>query len=422
MRSSAGMARLRRSLAWHCSISVQGYRNPAPAALKVLTVAPSLRIVHGSRSANLRRIVHKPAEAVMPASSASAGELGAAAASSPVCKPTAAGEGSLLREVQMENIHPLRLRILLEIERIGSISAAAERCSIAQPTASMHVRTLETAIGQRLVTRTGRGSSLTPAGKIVASHAARVLATLDSMRRALDALDARSGGELTIAASLMPSVALIPPILCRFLDRYPDVSVTLRTVPSETAVREIARSAADVGIAGEVATANPIISRQILMDELVGIAPVGLFNSGDAEVTRGELARNSILLGAEGSSTRIVTERYLARADFRPGRVWAFSSYEAIKRAVADGLGVSFISRLLVREEIGRGELAAFGVSGVEPMLRPIHAVQSSVTELTAPGAAFMALLIDANWSSVEQGQPMLTSGGATPRQNNARV
>jgi molybdate transport repressor ModE-like protein len=295
----------------------------------------------------------------------------------------------------MENIHPLRLKILVEIERTGSISAAAEACTIGQPSASIHLRTLETAIGQRLVVRTVRGSSLTAAGKIVAAHAARVLATLDSMRWALDDLGARDRGELTVAASLTPSIALLPPILRQFSDRHPGVSLKLRTVPSEMVVREVARAGAAIGIAGEVACAEPVVRTQILTDELVGIAPVGLFNPEDGLVSREELAHCSLLLGAEGSSTRLVTERCLARADCQPATIWAFDSYEAIKQAVANGLGVSFISTLLVEDEIARGELAPFRISGVERMFRSIHAVQSSVTQLTPHGAAFMSLLID---------------------------
>lgn len=309
-------------------------------------------------------------------------------------KLAAVGGAGGLRQVQMENIHPLRLRILLEIERTGSISAAAETCGIGQPSASMHLRTLETAIGQKLVTRTGRGSSLTAEGKVVASHGARVLATLDSMCGALDALGAQTGGELTVAASLAPSVAMIPPILRQFSERYPSVTVTLRTITSEVVVREVARAGAAIGIAGEIASAEPVVRTQILVDELVGIAPIGLLTSEDGLVGREEFARHSLLVGAEGSSTKHITERCLARAEYRPARTWAFDSYEAIKRAVADGLGVSFLSQFLVREEIARGDLMPFRLSGVERMVRPIHAVQSSVSELTPPAAAFMALLM----------------------------
>lgn len=327
----------------------------------------------------------------------------------------ALGLGGVLRQVQMENVHPLRLRILLEIGRTGSISAAAESCAIGQPSASMHLRTLESAIGQRLVTRTGRGSSLTAAGKIVASHAARVLATLDSMRCALDELDTRASCELTVAASLTPSVALLPSILRQFSDLYPGVSVKLRTVPSEVVVREVARAGAAVGIAGEVVSSEPVARRQILTDELVGIAPTGMLATNGGLVSGRELEANSLLLGSEGSSTRLVTERCLASADCQPARIWAFDSYEAIKRAVADGVGVSFISRLLVRDEIRRGELTAFRVAGVERMVRPIHAVQSSVSELTPHGAAFMALVVDADLAASEDLRPGVVSEHVMP-------
>jgi molybdate transport repressor ModE-like protein len=302
----------------------------------------------------------------------------------------------VLRQVQMENIHPLRLRILLEIERTGSISAAAEACGIGQPSASMHLRTLEAAIGQRLVTRTGRGSTLTPGGKIVASHAARVLATLESMRGALDALGSQERGELTIAACLTSTIALLPQVLRRFSELYPSVVVTVRTAPSQSVVREITRSAAAIGIAGEVFSADAVVRRQLLVDELVGIAPVGLLASEDGSVSREVLTHHSLLLGPKGSSTRIVTERHLALAKYPPAKIWAFDSYEAIKRAVADGLGVSFVSALLVREEVRRGELAAFRLEGVGPMVRPICVIHSSATDPTPEAAAFMDLLFDA--------------------------
>jgi molybdate transport repressor ModE-like protein len=316
---------------------------------------------------------------------------------SPPTALTSLNGGGVLRHVQMENIHPLRLRLLLEIDSTGSISAAAERCAIGQPSASMHLRTLETAIGQRLVNRNGRGSTLTAAGKIVASHAGRILSTLDNMRWALDALNAPSPAELTLAASWTPSLVLIPPVLRDFSERYPGVSVKVRTLPSQQVVREVARAAVDIGIAGEVTCNEPVVRRQILVDELVGVAPVGLLSSGGESVSRSEFARHSLLLGPEGSRTRMVSERHLARAEYRPARVWAFDSFEAIKRAVADGLGVSFMSSLLVGDELERGELVRFRISGVDRMSQPIHTVQPSRTELTPHAAGFTALLMDAH-------------------------
>jgi len=309
--------------------------------------------------------------------------------------------GGRLHRVHVEDVHPLRLRLLLEIDRTGTISAAAERCAIGQPSASMHLRNLERAVGQRLVIRNGRGSKLTAAGKIVASHAARMLGTLESMRWALDALNAPSMGELAIAASQTPSLVLIPRVLRDFSARHPGVSVRLRTLPSELVIREVARGAADIGIAGEVACSEPVVRKQILVDELVGIASVGLLSSDVGPVTSDVFARHSLLLGPEGSSTRMITERYLARANCRAARIWTFDSSEAIKRAVADGIGVSFMSQLLVSHEIECGDLVPFRISGLERMMRPIYAVQPGLGELTPQAARFATLMMDAHRAPV---------------------
>jgi len=324
-------------------------------------------------------------------------ETSLSAAAAEASNSVAVNGGGVVRRMQVENVHPLRLRLLLEIDRTGSISAAAERCAIGQPSASMHLRTLEEAIGQRLVIRNRRGSKLTAAGKVVASHAARMLVTLETMRWALDALNAPNMGELTLAASQTPALVLIPPVLRDFSARHPGVSVNLRTLPSEMVVREVARGAVDIGIAGEVACAEPVVRNQILIDELVGIAPVGLLGSDAEPVSREVFARHSLLLGPEGSSTRMITERHLARADYRAARVWAIDSSEAIKRAVTDGIGLSFMSQLLVDDEIERGDLVGFRISGPARMTRPIYAVQPSLAELTPQAARFTTLMMDAH-------------------------
>jgi LysR family transcriptional regulator, low CO2-responsive transcriptional regulator len=354
---------------------------------------PRSRLVHRSaREPDQVRIVSEPLEPTPIAAS-----TGFADAAASLSRPIRVSGGGPTHRVQVEDVDPRRLRLLLEIDRTGSISAAAKRCAIGQPSASMHLRTLETAVGQRLVIRNGRGSKLTAAGRIVASHAARMLETLESMRWALDALNAPSMGELAVAASQTPSLVLIPPVLRDFSARHPGVSVNLRTLPSEMVVQEVARGAVDIGIAGEVACAEPVIRKQILIDELVGIAPIGVPNADTGSVSREVFARHSLLLGPEGSSTRMITEQYLARADYRAARIWAFDSSEAIKRAVADGIGVSFMSQLLVIGEIERGDLVPFRLSGLKRMMRPIYAVQPCLAELTPQAARFATLMMDAH-------------------------
>src|SRR5438094_812361 len=80
-----------------------------------------------------------------------------------------------------------RMRLLIEIDRHGSLSAAAQAVGIGQPSASQHLRTLETAAGQRLVERNGRGSRLTEGGRVLAAHAAQALAALAAGEQELGA-------------------------------------------------------------------------------------------------------------------------------------------------------------------------------------------------------------------------------------------
>ena len=121
---------------------------------------------------------------------------------------------------------PLRLRLLIEVGARGSISAAAEACTIGQPSASLHLRHLESAVGCKLIDRGTTGSRLTPEGEIVRMHATLVLSSLEAMLDELSAQQAGTRGALSIAASTAASY-LIPSALTRFGERHPGVEVTV---------------------------------------------------------------------------------------------------------------------------------------------------------------------------------------------------
>src|SRR4051794_38760484 len=103
-----------------------------------------------------------------------------------------------------------RMRLLVEIERQGTLSAAARAIGIGQPSASQHLRVLESAAGQRLVERDGRGSRLTEAGRILAGRAAQALASLGAAEEELHALAGLQMGTIHIGASTAPGAYLLP--------------------------------------------------------------------------------------------------------------------------------------------------------------------------------------------------------------------
>lgn len=289
---------------------------------------------------------------------------------------------------------PLRLRLLVEVERRGSVVAAAEACGVGQPSATKHLKTLEGAVGESLIRRTGRGSEVTEAGRIVAAHAARILGTLSSMEEELRALRGGEIGALAIAASTTPGTYVLPSVLQCFADRHPGVDVTVGIAPSGRVIEQVARREVQLGLAGEGVTATTgVVCEPFLEDELVGIAAPGAV--GDEPVSVEVLVDRTVLVRERGSSTRATAERYLARAGFSPGKTWELDSNEAIKRAVAAGLGVAFLSRLVVEEELGRGELVEFSVAGAEAMRRPVLLVRPDDGHLTPAQRAFITVLTD---------------------------
>src|SRR3954468_15937546 len=175
----------------------------------------------------------------------------------------------------VDAIDPARLRLLVEVGRQGSISGAADACRIGQPSATKHLKTLEAAVGAKLVERVGRSSRLTEAGGVVAAQGVRVLDTLEAMQEDLRALNGAERGTLTLAASTTPGTYVLPSILQCFADRHPGVDVDIVIGPSRWVAERIALREGALGIGGEVALRGGVAAEPFLDDELIGIAAPG---------------------------------------------------------------------------------------------------------------------------------------------------
>src|SRR3989440_6072407 len=295
----------------------------------------------------------------------------------------------------VDALDPVRLRLLVEVQRQGSISGASDVCRMGQPSATKHLQTLEAAVGEKLVERNGRASRLTEAGEVVAAHGLRVLDTLDGMQEELRALREAESGTLALAASTTPGAYVLPSILQCFADRHPGVDVDIVIGPSRWVAERIALREVALGIAGEVDLPEGVASEPFLDDELIGIAAPGRLRLRRGKARPDELGEQMLLVREPGSSTRAVSERYLARLGYRPAKRWELDSNEAIKRSVRAGLGIGFVSKLVVEDELARGDLLAFHVEGAEPMHRSIHLLRPDGRDPTPSERAFIAPLSD---------------------------
>jgi molybdate transport repressor ModE-like protein len=301
----------------------------------------------------------------------------------------------------VDALDPARLRLLVEVGRRGSISAAAEVCRMGQPSATKHLQTLEAAVGEKLVERHGRASRLTEAGEVVASHGLRVLDTLEGMQEDLRALRGAERGTLILAASTTPGSYVLPSILQCFADEHPNVEVDVVIGSSGWVAAQVARRDVSIGLAGELDLPEGVRAEPFLEDEVVGVAAPGRLKLRRGRVGVNQLSGDTLLVREHGSSTRAVAERQLAKVGYRPAKRWELDSNEAIKRSVRAGLGVGFVSKLVVADELERGDLVAFQVEGADPMRRSVLLLRPDGREPTPAESAFIQTLCNCCGASV---------------------
>lgn len=295
----------------------------------------------------------------------------------------------------VDALDPARLRLLVEVDRRGSISAAADACGISQPSATKQLKTLESAVGEKLVERNGRASRVTEAGRVVVVHAARVLDTLQGLEQELDALRGAETGTLALAASTTSGAYVLPSILQCFADRHPGVDVDIAIGSSAWVAERVAKREYSLGIAGETELPDGVRAEPFLEDELVGIAAPGRVRLRRGRAAISELEPWTLLVRERGSSTRAVADRYLARSTYRAPNRWELDSNEAIKRSVQAGLGIGFVSERVVADEIERDELVSFRIDGADPMRRSIHLLLPDDRDPTPSERAFIETLGD---------------------------
>ena len=286
-----------------------------------------------------------------------------------------------------------RLRLLVALEREGSVSAAARAIGIGQPTASEHIRLLEAAAGQRLVERNGRGSRLTEAGRVLAAHAAQALGDLAAAEEELHALAGLEAGTIHIGASTTPGVYLLPDTLGCFGRDHPNVDVQVEIGSTADILARLLGGRLQLALVGEAETDERLELSPFLADEIVGVAQPGSLPLRGGKLAPSALAGQTLLARERGSSTQRHADAALAAAGVQPKRVWELDSSEAIKRAARAGLGVAFLSRLGVAEEVERGDLVAFRLARRPRIERKLHVARLARRPLSPSERGFVATL-----------------------------
>lgn len=141
-----------------------------------------------------------------------------------------------------------QLRYFVAVAEAGTMSRAAERCRIAQPSLSQQIRRLEQTLDVQLFDRLGRGVALTDAGRALLPRARAILAAVRDVETHLEADVADGVGQLTIGGIPTMAPYLIPPVLADLRDEFPRSQITVREDLTEHLIEALIDNAIDVAL------------------------------------------------------------------------------------------------------------------------------------------------------------------------------
>jgi DNA-binding transcriptional LysR family regulator len=238
-----------------------------------------------------------------------------------------------------------RLELFLAVLDHGGVGRAAKARNISQPAVSEHLRGLEAYFGLPLLERYGRSVRATSAARLVEPYARQAVGLLRGAARAAADLLGLHGGSLVIGASTTPGTYLLPAALGRFHAAHPAIALSLQISDTREIERWVSAGQVELGVIGEAPLVSGLVAERWVQDELVLIVPRGHPFARRKAVSPPAIAGEPYITREEGSSTRGVAEGYLGRLRVALTPTMELGSTEAIREAVAAGLGVALVSR-----------------------------------------------------------------------------
>lgn len=256
-----------------------------------------------------------------------------------------------------------RLRVLCEVARQGSFSAAAAALGYTQPAVSRQIATLEAEVGTVLVRRVPAGAVLTDAGRLLVERGEAILARLADVETELQALAGLEGGTLRLATFASAAASVFPIAVARFRERYPAVELSIAMADPEETVPRLRAGAFDLilshaplqdemfdGGPGGLADHSDLESVHLFDDPMYVALPAGHPAADAASIDLRSLAAESWMLATTDScpDARLFL-RACHSAGFEPRLAFQNDDYGAILGFVAAGVGLALIPDMVSR-------------------------------------------------------------------------
>ncbi|WP_444461295.1 LysR substrate-binding domain-containing protein [Rhodobacter capsulatus] len=284
-----------------------------------------------------------------------------------------------------------QLQVFAAVARHASYTRAAEELHLTQPAVFTQVKQLEDALGAVLLDRIGKRLFLTEAGQAVLATARETLEGIERLEMQLADLQGLRRGRLRLAI-VSTAQYFLPRLLGAFCTENPGIEVALTVTNRQTVIARLAANEDDLCILGQPPEGLDVVARPIARNAIRVLAPPGHPLVGVTNVPFAALAEAPFILREPGSGTRAAAEKFFAENGIRPQVRMELGSNEAIKAAVAAGLGLAILSQDTITLEAETGRLAVLDVQGF-PLLRVWNVAYPRGKHLSVAARAFLAHL-----------------------------
>jgi LysR family transcriptional regulator, low CO2-responsive transcriptional regulator len=284
-----------------------------------------------------------------------------------------------------------QLKAFEAVVRLGGISRAAEELHVTQPAVSKKIGLLQDEVGLALFEHVGKRLSLTDAGRELLTTCGDWLETWSRFEQSIADLKGLKQGRLRLAV-VTTGKYFMPRLLGPFCDLYPGIDISMQVLNRHRLVERLTHNSDDLYIMGAPPDGLEIESERLMENPLVVLAPASHPWANRRRIPFSDLANVAFVMREQGSGTRTAVEREFQERGL-PLRVkLELGSNEAIKQAVAGGLGLTILSRSTLRLDTAQPELVELDVHGF-PVRRSWYVVWPRSKQLSVVARTFLVFL-----------------------------
>ena len=236
-----------------------------------------------------------------------------------------------------------QLKVFEAAARHSSFTRAAEELFLTQPTVSMQVKQLAKAVGLPLFEQIGKRLYLTAAGRELLATCREIFDRLAQFEMTVADLKGVKAGQLRLGV-ITTAKYVVPRLLGPFCQRYPGIDVSLQVTNHEIILERFSQNLDDLYIISQLPDNSDAIVHPFLENPLVVLAPSNHRLAFQKNIPLESLTGEPFIMREPGSGTRQAVQKLFDIHGIRVKVKLELGSNEAIKQAIAGGLGISVLS------------------------------------------------------------------------------